>query len=110
MKKSLLWLSAIYLVLIGIALFDQFARGGLTNEGAAGLSLLAHLPALPLSFLLNIGLETAGQEWLLAPFSSGLSNVLWLAVSFWALAVLQWSFAVPAVVRGFRGRKGQRGL
>ncbi len=103
-KKSLLWLSAVYSIIIAIAIFDQIIGGGLSNEGAAGLSLLAHLPALPLSYLLNVGLESAGKGWMLAPFNSGLANVVWIAIGFWGVAALQWLIVVRFLINNRRGQ------
>lgn len=97
-------ISAIYLLIVGLALFDHFAREHLSNEGAAGLSLLALLPALPLSFLLNWLLEAVGLAKLFAPFETGLANVLWVAAVSWVLALAQWSWGASRVVAAVRAR------
>ncbi len=96
-RRVALWLTGPYVVIAAIALFDTLFRGGLSSEDAAGLSLLAHVPAIPASILINLLLDANGLAWLLAPFESGLANIVWISVTFWVLAMAQWWWLLPAI-------------
>jgi hypothetical protein len=93
-----------YVAIAAAALFEHLAGGEMSNEGAAGLSLLALLPALPLSAGVYWGVKAVGAASLFVPFNTGLANVLWIAAFSWPLALLQWSWAPPKLVRIFRSR------
>jgi hypothetical protein len=102
---SVIGFTTIYLRIVGVALFDHLTRGAVSNEGAAGLSLLALLPALPLSLIVNWLLEAADRSSLLAPFDTGVANVAWVAFVSWSLATAQWTWAVPKLIAAVHARK-----
>lgn len=101
--KLAIGITIAYLILVAVAFFDHLGRKGLSNEGGAGLSLLAHIPAIPASLAVNWGLDAVGLAGLLAPFESGISNVVWVAAIFWALALAQWCWLFPLLRRLFGG-------
>jgi hypothetical protein len=92
-------LTIFYLIIIVQALFDHVTRGRISNEAAAGMTYMAFVPALPVSGLVSWTLEALGASSLIAPFETGLANVAWFAVLSWALALFQWSWTAPRIVR-----------